>query len=203
LNGDGNDDLLVGAPDTPGGGRVYVLSGADGSPLYPSIPPDGTGSKLGQFWLESPGDLSGDGIPDIFVADIENAATGANTGRAYVFSGADGSLVWAATGDQTGAQFGIGRGANADADGDGTPDIFVAAWLHNEGGSQAGKAYLLSGTDGSVLRTFTHRTPMDRLGYDAVGVGDLNGDGYPDFLLSGGLSAGPGKVLVVAGTPLD
>jgi hypothetical protein len=203
VNGDGHDDLLVGAPDTPGGGRVYVLSGVDGSPLYPSIAPDGTGSALGQFWLESPGDLSGDGVPDIFASDIENSASGTNAGRVYVFSGADGSLVWQATGDEPGAQFGIGRGANADADGDGIPDVFVAAWLSNEGGTQAGKAYLLSGADGTVLRTLTHRTDMDRLGYDAVGVGDLDGDGYPDYLLSGGLSSGPGKVLVVAGTPLD
>lgn len=203
LNADGHDDLLVGASDTPGGGRVYVLSGVDGSPLYPSIPPDATGSRLGQYWLESPGDLSGDGVPDIFASDIENSATAANTGRAYIFSGADGSLVWQATGDQAGAQFGIGRGANADADGDGVPDVFVAAWLHNEGGNQAGKAFLLSGADGSVLRTFTHTTAMDQLGYDAVGVGDLDGDGNPDFLLSGGLSTGPGKVLVVAGIPLD
>ncbi len=46
-----------------------------------------------------------------------------------------------------------------------------------------------------------------RLGFDAVVVDDLNGDGLPDYLLSGNvLQAGDpnaaGNVYVVAGVPL-
>jgi hypothetical protein len=106
----------------------------------------------------------------------------------------------AATGEGPGGQFGVGRDANADVDGDGIPEIFVAAWLWGERGKRAGKAYLLSGADGSFLRTMTHTVAMDRIGYDAVGVGDLNGDGYPEHLPTGGLSQG--EVWVVMGTEL-
>ncbi len=202
LNADGFDDLAIGAPGTGGGGRVYVMSGATGAMLYGSIPPDANGVALGQFWIASPGDLNSDGVPDIFASDISNSAVGANTGSAYVYSGASGSVIHTFTGEAAGDQFGIGRGAG-DADGDGVGDVLVAGWLNSEGGNQAGKAYLYSGSDGALLRTFTGTTAGDNLGFDAVGLGDVDGDGLLDFLLTGGISGStPGRVDVVAGEPL-
>jgi len=199
LNADGFDDLLVGAPNTAGGGRVYVLSGATGTTLYPSIAPDATGGSLGNFWLESPGDLDGDGFPDIFAADITNRAGGTNTGRAYVYSGATGGTIHVLSGEMANDQFGIGRGA-VDADSDGVPDIFIAAWLNSEGATAAGKAYLYSGASGTLLRTFTSTTAGENLGFDTVGIGDVDADGIPDYLLSGGISGSTsGHVRVVKG----
>ncbi len=199
LNADGFDDLLVGAPNTTGGGRVYVISGATGTMLYPSVAPDATGGSLGNFWLESPGDLDGDNVPDIFAADITNRAGGTNSGRAYVYSGADGSTIHTLTGEQPNDQFGIGRGAD-DANNDGVRDIFVAGWLNSEGGAAAGKAYLYSGMNGTLLRTFTGTTAGENLGFDAVSIGDVDGDGIPDYLLSGGISNNTtGHVRVIKG----
>lgn len=202
LNGDNFDDLLVGAPNTGGGGRVYVLSGASGAMLYPSIAPDATGGSLGNFWLESPGDLDSDGVPDIFAADITNRALGSNSGRAYVYSGATGETIHVLDGTRSGEQFGIGRGAD-DANGDGIRDIFVAGWLSSEGASTAGKGYLFSGGSGALLRTFTSTTAGENLGFDAVSIGDVDGDGVPDYLLSGGISGTTsGRVLVVKGVAI-
>ncbi|MEN8145152.1 MAG: FG-GAP-like repeat-containing protein [Gemmatimonadota bacterium] len=202
LNGDGFDDLLVGAPNTGGGGRVYVISGATGTPLYTSIAPDATAVSLGQFWLESPGDLDSDGSPDIFAVDILNSAAGSASGRAYVYSGATGATIHVLTGEKAGDQYGIGRGV-ADANGDGVRDIFAAGWLSSEGAFQAGKAYLHSGADGTLLRTFTSTTANENLGFDAIGIGDVDADGIPDYVLSGGISTTtPGRVLIVKGVAI-
>ena len=43
---------------------------------------------------------------------------------------------------------------------------------------------LFSGVDGSLLRTITSTTENEELGFDAVGIGDTNGDGIPDLLVS-------------------
>lgn len=203
IDGNGRTDLAIGAPTVGGGGRVYVFLD-DGTMPYPSIAPDATGGGLGFAWLESPGDLNDDGIPDIFAADIDNRALGTATGRAYVFSGADGSTIHTFTGENAGDQFGIGR-SGGDADGDGVTDIFVAAWLNSEGAAQAGKAYLFSGASGELVRTFTGTTAGDVLGFDAVGIGDVDGDGTVDYLLSGAISqpfGNRGRVDVVRGIPL-
>ena len=61
----------------------------------------------------------------------------------------------------------------------------------------------LSGKDGSQLATYTSKQAGDTLGFDAVGIGDVDGDGGIDFLLTSAWSPalGPqtGRVFVIAG----
>ena len=197
LTGDGRPDFAVGAPG--GGGRVYAFSGSDGAELW-TFDADATGSVLGQFWINSPGDLDGDGVPEVYVSDIQNSGAAAFAGRAYALSGADGSIVHTFDGSETGEGFGIGRGI-PDVTGDGVGDLFLAAWLADEGGQDAGKAYLFSGADGSLVRTFTSTTAGENMGFDAVAIGDLDGDGARDFMISAIAPNSPGSVYVVGGIP--
>ena len=44
---------------------------------------------------------------------------------------------------------------------------------------------IYSGFDGSVLETFTSTLAGANVGFDAVGLGDINGDERLDFLLAG------------------
>ena len=46
----------------------------------------------------------------------------------------------------------------------------------------AGKVYLVSGKTGEDLATWTSRQAGDTLGFDAVGLGDVDGDGHDDFI---------------------
>jgi hypothetical protein len=56
---------------------------------------------------------------------------------------------------------------------------------------------IFSGATGDALRTITSTTPRENLGFDTVGLGDVNGDGLPDLLVS---AATGQAVYVVAGT---
>ena len=74
------------------------------------------------------------------------------------------------------------------------PDLVVSGI---NGGLNAGKIQLFSGRSGRKLRTITSTTPNENLGFDAVGIGDVNRDHKPDLLAS----AAEGDTLyVIAGT---
>ncbi len=82
-------------------------------------------------------------------------------------------------------------------------DPNVAAYTSGEGAPGAGKAVVISGKDGSVLRTITHTVAGENFGVDALGIGDVTGDGLTDFFVTAaGISftgAAPGTAYVVAG----
>ncbi|MEN8375404.1 MAG: FG-GAP-like repeat-containing protein [Gemmatimonadota bacterium] len=201
LTADGVPDFGVGAQNAPGNGRIYVLNGATGDTVFFSVAADGSGGSLGQFWLNPVPDINDDGLPEIFAVDISDNQGGSLAGKAYVISGADGSKLLRLVGEAAGDQFGIGRGI-ADVTGDGKGDLFLVGWLNDEGAPNAGKGYVYSGADGSVVRTFTSTVAGENLGFDAIGLGDVTGDGIYDYLISGGISPStPGHVHVVAGLP--
>lgn len=185
LDGDGIPEQLVGAFNAgpTQGGQATVLSGAGGSPLF-TLTPLPTAAQFGQFFIHDAGDADADGVPDIYVGDFADTVKGPVTGRAYVYSGATGAALWIFDGENADDGFGIGRGAG-DVNGDGHADLFLAAFRSDDGTANAGKGYLFSGRDGGVIRTFTGTVENDRLGFDALPLGDINGDGIGDYLLTG------------------
>lgn len=202
VTGDGITDLCVGAETatvgtTAGTGRAYIFSGADcllgGTvsafrTLIPSFP----ASRFGQFFIDGEADVDNDGTPDVYVSDY-------NANRAHIFSGATGANIWTFSGDGNGG-FGIGRMAG-DVDDDGWADLLLAAWVSPVGGNQAGKAFVYSGRTGAILETFTHNVVLAQLGFDANSMGDVNGDGKIDHLLTAANdSSARGKAYLVAGT---
>jgi hypothetical protein len=186
LDGDGRDDVAVAAftGGPTGNGRVYLLSGRDGALLRTLDPVPGGNGALGWFFVHGVGDMDLDGAPDVYVGDFSDSTAGAFAGRGYVFSGGDGSIIHLIDGENPGDGLGMGRGAG-DVTGDGVPDLLVGAYLNSEGAAQGGKCYLYSGADGSLIRTFTSDQPNGQIGFDVVTLGDVNGDGLTDFLLTG------------------
>jgi hypothetical protein len=76
-------------------------------------------------------------------------------------------------------------------------DISVGSYTNDDGGTDAGKIQIFSGRSGRRLRTITSTTAGEQLGFDAVGIGDVNRDRKPDLLAS----AAEGDTLyVIAGT---
>lgn len=207
VTGDGIDDVVVGASGegATNGGQAYVLSGPDGAIVHTLLPVP-TAVVFGEFFASGAGDINGDGWPDVFVgdyADADRATLG--TGRGYVFNGRTGRLMRLLWAERPGDGFGIGRGVG-DLDGDGFGDLILAAWTNSDGAPAAGKAYLVSGRSGAVMRTFTGTIAGDNFGVDAASAGDVNGDGRTDFVVTavGHSFAGtaPGSVYVIAGSDL-
>ena len=177
--------LIVGAPKAGSrhAGRTYVYKGLSSQPAF-VIDADETGAALGAMFLSAVGDVNHDGIPDVYASDFTNSAKGPSTGRVYVHSGADGRRLLTLTGETAGEGFGIGPAGAGDVDGDGFDDLIVGAWQYAGAAVSGGRAYLYSGKDGHLLKTYTCRIPGDTFGFDAVGMGDVDGDGSVDFLVT-------------------
>jgi hypothetical protein len=185
-NGDTVPDLLVGGQTggPSGTGIAYVVSGVDGTTIW-TLSGDATSANFGQFFLGPCGDVNADQTEDLFVSDFNNSAKGPGTGRAFLFDGTDGSLLYTITGEGAGDGFAIGRGWAGDLNGDGHDDLVFGHWTNNQGGSGAGRCSVFSGVDGARLMTWTGDEAGANLGFDAAGIGDLDGDGFTDFLFTG------------------
>ncbi len=183
VNGDGVGDLIVGQTDVPlfgspgGPGIARVYSGATAALLF-TFSGSATGDAFGGS-VAGPGDLDGDGIPDILFGARQGASL---PGYARAFSGATGSLILTTSGVAAGDGFGIAVGPAGDPNGDGVPDFIVGAFGADPGGvTNAGQVRVLS---------FVGIPPTGTvLGTGCPGTGGL----VPRISISGGTPSSAGK----------
>lgn len=178
-------DVAIAATDAGPGRRgvVSVYSGRTGKRrLQLSGGPDTM--DLGWFFVAGVGDLNRDGTPDIYAGDFDAGANNGNLrGVALVFSGATGRKLDVFRGATPNAGAGPGRGAG-DVNYDGVPDIVVGSYTSSDGAPLAGRVDVYSGRTGRPIRTYISSIAGENLGFDAVGIGDVNRDGHPDLLVS-------------------
>lgn len=179
ITGDGVPDVLAGGRGN--GGRVYALDGVDGAVIH-EITVDG-GVALGRSFVAGLGDVDDDGVPDIYTGDYAHNGNGQQSGHAWVWSGSTGALLWELAGEAAFAGFGTG-GPAGDVDGDGATDLAIGSYLSSAAGVLAGRVTVHSGRDGTVLRTITSKKDGENFGFDATGLGDVDGDGAIDLLVS-------------------
>ncbi|HXS98189.1 MAG TPA: FG-GAP-like repeat-containing protein [Candidatus Limnocylindrales bacterium] len=183
--GQGGTMLVVGAPQagTKRHGRTYVYRSLTATPAFTFDAEEG-GQALGAMFVSVPGDLNGDGVPDVFASDFADSGKAPGAGRIYLHSGKDGRRLFTLTGETPGEGFGTSASIAGDVDSDGRPDLIIGSWQYSAQANSAGRAYLYSGKTGALLATYTSRIPGDTLGFDAMGIGDVDGDGSTDLLIT-------------------
>ncbi|HUE30436.1 MAG TPA: FG-GAP-like repeat-containing protein, partial [Verrucomicrobiae bacterium] len=181
-DGDGHPDLFVGAPGG-GSGRVYLLSGKDGSVLRTYSPPEAAGSF--GWYVARLDDLDGDGRPDLGVgAPFATDAEGAKVGGAWVLSSASGRELFHWKGTDRRGGFGNVVSAAADLDGDGKGEVVVAApGTEDPKRTIPGELRMYSGATGKELRHWSGSQPGELYGRMVVSAGDLDGDGVEDLAI--------------------
>ena len=189
VNGDGFDDLIVGAPNDDNNGScsgsARVFSGADGSILY-TFNGDSVFDNFGTS-VSGAGDVNGDGFDDLIVGAPNDDNNNTLSGSARVFSGVDGSILYTFDGSAL-DRLGESVSGAGDVNGDGFADLIVGARFDSPNGSNSGSAQVFSGADGSVLYTFDGDSAFDFFGESVSGAGDVNGDGFDDLIVGGSIS---------------
>lgn len=214
VNGDGYDDLLVGAYQARSstGRALLYLGGPQGLSPQPVWEKSGEaeGDQFG-YTLSSVGDINGDGFGDVIIGAKfhDNSAergqkprTSFSAGKAYLFEGHSKGLSEASSktlfGSSAGARFSVRSYGAGDVDGDGHADFMVS-----EPGVDKGQGALnvYSSAGFKLLQRYEgKRFGLDDLGQAAGPAGDVNGDGYDDLLVVGRV-ADRGQVLLFLGGP--
>jgi hypothetical protein len=82
----------------------------------------------------------------------------------------------------------------------------IGAWQNAEGARSGGKCYLYSGASGALVRSWVCTVPNETFGFDTTGMGDIDGDGVTDYLITNAWSdvkgQKSGRAFVVKGTPV-
>lgn len=204
VNGDGFDDLLVGAAgseDSRGFAYVYFgsptgVSHANHLRLYDD---DGADDDWFGAAVAGAGDVDGDGFADVLIGASGASRGGVNWGVAYVFhGGADGPDRYRPRILRLGSatnydHFGFAVAGAGDVDGDGYDDIAVgspgADLAGERAGTDRGAVFVFHGSADGVLGVVANRleapVPVDhdRFGYAIAGAGDLDRDGYADLVV--------------------
>lgn len=145
IDGDGIDDVLVGAPGGRGAahrsGYACVYSGASGQLLHRIV--SSIDSEFLGFSAAGLGDVNGDGIPDLALGAYGTAAFGPQSGSVSLFSGASGNLLRKWYGAQADDHLGISLARLPDQDGDGVPDLAAGAFRSDRSGLNSGSLLLL------------------------------------------------------------
>jgi FG-GAP repeat protein len=198
INGDGYADVIVGASFADPGARsnagsVFVYSGADGSLLFQwdgKNANDNFGSSVA-----AAGDVNNDGIDDLIIG-ASNAFAGGQSkaGRAYVYSGADGTQIYQWIGGNADDRFGGAVAGANDVNGDGFDDLLVGSSFADSGNGQgrSGMVVVFSGATGAVLYQWGGENVGDTFGRRLANAGDTNGDGIADILVGADSWDGPG-----------
>ncbi len=184
VDGDGRPDIIVGAPYGDGAsgsasGYARVFSGKDGSVLQ-TFRGDSANDNFGNS-VASAGDVDGDGYADVIIGALYDDPNGSASGSAFVYSGKTGSQLFHFTGNASNDLFGQSVCGAGDLDRDGYADLLVGALWDDNNNTNTGSVRAISGFDGTTLFTVNGDVANDQFGYAVVGLGDVNGDGVPDF----------------------
>jgi hypothetical protein len=198
VNGDGYDDVIVGAYFLDGGGhgRAYLYFGsASGLSTEPGWIATGGREQNDHFayCVAGAGDVNGDGYADLLVGSMGANDPDLDEGKAYLYlgspSGPSSQPSWSTDGGQAGAELGWSVASAGDVNGDGFADAIIGAHRtdHAPGGDD-GAAYVFHGGPGGLAQdpawTVYGEVAGALFGNTVASAGDVNSDGYSDVIVT-------------------
>ena len=187
INGDGKSEYIVGSPYSDYGsmtnrGYVAVYNGADGARLRFYIG-DAANDNFG-LSVAGAGDVDGDGTPDFLIgAPFANPGGIADAGSANVYSGRTFGLIRRINGYEAEQYCGYSVAGVGDVAGpDGRAEFIVGSPGVDICGYNCGMAIVYNYL-GEVYYWNNGEESGGSFGYSVAGVGDVNGDGRPDWAI--------------------
>ncbi|MFA6027944.1 MAG: integrin alpha, partial [Patescibacteria group bacterium] len=223
VNNDGYNDILVvvyGAESYTGAayltyGQEEPLEGASLSNADAEFTGEAVGDRVAKAY--SAGDVNNDGYDDILISTTHNDDAGLNAGAGYLIYGKSakyngitslGSLgINGAqfTGEAAGDYASTSISSAGDMNGDGYDDILITAPYKN---SHTGVIYLIYGQatlySGTISLSaadaeFTGEAADDYAGLSVSSAGDVNNDGFDDFLIAAPYKDSTGATYLIYG----
>ena len=217
LNSDGFEDLVVSAYLYSAGqtseGAAFAYHG---SPTGPSASANWMAegnqtSALFGWAVSGVGDVNGDGFDDVAIGARYYDHLQTDEGAAYLYlgsaSGLQSSPAWQVEGEADQVGMGYAVAGAGDVNGDGYDDVLVSAVLM-EPTENEGTVYLFTGSPSGLSTSpawsIGNALPNDGFGADLASAGDINRDGFDDFLIGAPGDAyleTPGRAYLFYGSP--
>ncbi|MFN6538962.1 MAG: VCBS domain-containing protein [Nostoc sp. EkiNYC01] len=206
VNGDGFDDLIIGAsfadPNGLSSGQSYVVFGKStgfSSTLDLSTLNGSNGFKINGIaagdlsgtFVSSAGDVNGDGFDDVIIGAMFADPNGDNSGQSYVVFGKstgfstnldlstlNGSNGFKINGILAGDNLGNSVRSAGDINNDGFDDLLIGARRADPNGSDSGQSYVVFGSSGGFSPTLNLSTLNGSNGFaiNGIALGDYSGN---------------------------
>ena len=216
VQSDGCDDLAVVAdkmieentvqPTLSKNGLVMIMLGNSSSMIFQTnITQTESGTMFGRQ-VATGGDMNGDGYLDMVISNTGSIESPVGYSSVEFFFGTSNGInstpFKVHSGLQQGKLYGFEMNFIGDVHGDGYDDLIVTELFADTNLYQQGRVHMYSGSEDGVVKNWTKDGPHAnaRFGFTVSPAGDINEDGFDDFLIMNPSASKSGTVNLYLGS---